>query len=97
MARLAESETRARTIIDTAHDAFVGIDSAGRIVEWNTQACATFGWTRAEALGRVLGDTIIPPAFRSAHAEGLRRFHATGEGQILNRRLELTAVHRSGR
>ena len=97
MARLAESETRAKTIIDTAHDAFVGIDSAGRIVEWNTQACATFGWTRAEALGRVLGDTIIPAAYRAAHAEGLRRFHATGEGQILNRRLELTALHRSGR
>ena len=97
MERLAESETRAKTIIDTAHDAFVGIDSAGRIVEWNTQACATFGWTRAEALGRALADTIIPPAFRAGHAEGLRHFHATGEGPILNRRLELTALHRSGR
>ncbi len=96
-ARLAESETRAKTIIDTAHDAFIGIDSAGRIVEWNTQACATFGWTRAEAVGRMLADTIIPPAFRGAHAEGLRRFHTTGEGKILNRRLELTALHRSGR
>ena len=68
-ARLAESEARAKTIIDTAHDAFVGIDTSGRIVEWNTQACATFGWTRSEALGRSLADTIIPPAFRAAHAE----------------------------
>jgi PAS domain S-box-containing protein len=96
-ARLAESEARAKTIIDTAHDAFVGIDTSGRIVEWNTQACATFGWTRSEALGRSLVDTIIPPAFRAAHAEGMRRFHATGEGSILNRRLELSALHRSGR
>jgi PAS domain S-box-containing protein len=96
-ARLAESETRARTIIDTAHDAFIGIDASGRIVDWNTQACATFGWTRSEALGRMLAETIIPPAFRAAHTEGMRRFHATGEGPILNRRLELTACHRSGR
>jgi PAS domain S-box-containing protein len=96
-ARLAESEARAKTIIDTAHDAFVGIDASGTIVEWNTQACETFGWTRSEALGRTLADTIIPPAFRAAHAEGMRRFHATGEGPILNRRLELSALHRSGR
>ena len=96
-ARLAESEARAKTIIDTAHDAFVGIDAAGTIVEWNTQACETFGWTRSEALGRTIVDTIIPPAFRARHAEGLRRFHATGEGPILNRRLELSALHRSGR
>ena len=96
-ARLAESEARAKTIIDTAHDAFVGIDAAGTIVEWNTQACATFGWTRSEALGRTLADTIIPPSFRAAHTDGMRRFHATGEGAILNRRLEVNALHRSGR
>jgi PAS domain S-box-containing protein len=80
-----------------AHDAFVGIDRSGRIVEWNAQACATFGWTRAEAIGRSLTETIIPPDFRAGHTEGLRRFHATGEAPILNRRLELRALHRSGR
>ena len=97
IARLEESEARANLIVDTAHDAFVGIDRAGRIVEWNAQASATFGWTRAEALGRSLTETIIPPDFRAGHTEGLRRFHATGEGPILNRRLELRALHRSGR
>ena len=74
LARLAESETRARLIVDTAHDAFIGIDSAGRIVAWNAQAEATFGWTRDEALGRNLAETIIPPAFRDAHNSGMRRF-----------------------
>lgn len=97
IARLEESEARANLIVDTAHDAFIGIDREGRIVEWNAQAVATFGWTRAEALGRCLTDTIIPLEFRSAHMEGLRRFHATGEAPILNRRLELRAMHRSGR
>src|SRR6187401_1704753 len=97
IARLEESEARANLIVDTAHDAFVGIDRAGRIVEWNAQATATFGWTRAEAIGRFLTETIIPPDFRAGHTEGLRRFHATGEGPILNRRLELRALHRSGR
>jgi two-component system sensor histidine kinase/response regulator len=97
LARLAESEARARLVVDTAHDAFIGIDSAGRVVAWNAQAETTFGWTRDEAVGRNLTDTIIPPAFREAHNNGMRRFHETGEAPVVNQRLELTALHRSGR
>jgi PAS domain S-box-containing protein len=96
LARLAESEGRARLIVDTAHDAFIGIDSAGRIVAWNAQAEATFGWTRDEVVGRNLAETIIPAAFREAHNSGMRRFHETGEAPVVNQRLELTALHRSG-
>ena len=96
LVRLAESETRARLIVDTAHDAFIGIDSAGRIAAWNAQAEATFGWTRDEVLSRNLAETIVPPTFREAHNNGMRRFHETGEAPVVNQRLELTALHRSG-
>jgi GAF domain-containing protein len=37
VARLADSESRARLLIDTAHDAFIGIDSSGAIITWNTR------------------------------------------------------------
>jgi sigma-B regulation protein RsbU (phosphoserine phosphatase) len=94
---VAESEARARIIVDTAHDAFIGIDGAGLIVDWNEQAASTFGWTRADAIGRNLADTIIPPGLRRAHLEGMRRFHQTGNAPVVNTRLELTALHRSGR
>jgi two-component system, sensor histidine kinase and response regulator len=83
--------------VDTAHDAFIGIDSSGDIVAWNAQAERTFGWTRDEALGRNLAETIVPPAYRDAHNNGMRRFHATGEAPVVNQRLELTALDRSGR
>src|SRR4030095_14135189 len=79
------------------HDAFIGIDSAGRIAAWNAQAEATFGWTRDEVVGANLAETIIPPTFREAHNAGMRRFHETGEAPVVNQRLELTALHRSGR
>src|SRR4030095_6102310 len=79
------------------HDAFIGIDSAGRIAAWNAQAEATFGWTRDEVVGANLAETIIPPTFREAHVNGMRRFHETGEAPVVNQRLELTALHRSGR
>jgi PAS domain-containing protein len=35
---LAESERTVRGIIDTALDAFVQMDEAGKIVDWNPQA-----------------------------------------------------------
>jgi PAS domain S-box-containing protein len=91
---LAESEARARLVLDSAHDAFIGMDSDGRIVSWNAQAEATFGWSRDDVIGHQLADTIIPTGFRAAHIEGLRRFHQTGEAPIVNRRLELLGLHR---
>jgi len=97
VARLADSESRARLLIDTAPDAFIGIDSSGAIITWNSQAERTFGWTRAEAIGRSLVATIIPPAFREAHVRGMERFHQTGEAPVVNQRLELVALHQSGR
>jgi PAS domain S-box-containing protein len=54
------------------------------VVAWNAQAETTFGWAREEALGRNLTDTIIPPAFREAHNNGMRRFHETGEAPVVN-------------
>jgi PAS domain S-box-containing protein len=97
LTRLAESEARARLVVDTAHDAFIGIDADSRIVNWNAQAERTFGWTRDEAIGRNLTETIIPPAYREAHSEGMRRFLETGEAPVVNRRLELVALNRAGR
>ncbi len=97
LAQLADSEARARLIVDTAHDAFIGMDTDGRIVMWNAQAERTFGWTRDEAMGRDLAETIIPAAFREAHHRGLRRFLESGEAPVINRRLELQALHSSGR
>jgi PAS domain S-box-containing protein len=94
---LRASEARTRLIIDTALDAVVTIDLDGRIIGWNVQAERTFGWARAEVIGRVLSETIIPARYRAAHEEGLRRYRARGEGSVINRRLELAALHRDGR
>ena len=97
LARLADSEARSRLIVDTAPDAFIGIDTNGQIVTWNTQAEAIFGWTCEEALGRDMADTLIPPAYRDAHLRGMAHFLDTGNAPVVNTRLELSALHRSGR
>jgi two-component system sensor histidine kinase/response regulator len=94
--RLAESEARARIVINTAPDAFIGMDSEGMILQWNAEAERTFGWTHDEVMGRSVAETIIPPTFREAHVNGLRRFHETGEAPVVNKRLELVALHKRG-
>jgi PAS domain S-box-containing protein len=88
--RLEQSEARSRLIVDTAHDAFVGMNSDGNIVMWNAQAAVTFGWSAAEAIGQSLADLVIPPAFREAHKKGLKRFLNSGEAPVVNQRLELS-------
>jgi PAS domain S-box-containing protein len=94
---LRESEARTRSIIDGALDAVVTMNAEGVITGWNPQAEITFGWSRAEAVGRSLEQTIIPPQHRDAHRTGLQRYLETGAAAVLNKRLELTAVRRDGR
>src|SRR6185295_15643576 len=85
------------SILETANDAYVAIDSGSVIHEWNRQAEKTFGWDREECIGRKLMETNIPPEYVESHKQGMAKFLSTGEGPVLNRRVELTALHRSGR
>ncbi|NPC58159.1 response regulator [Caenimonas soli] len=94
---LRESEERTRLTIDTALDAVLTMDAKGIVTDWNAQAEATYGWKREDAVGRPMTELCIPPQHREAHTAGFKRFLATGEGVVLNRRIEITAVNREGR
>ena len=90
------SETRVRAILDGALDAVVSMDADGRIESWNANAASLFGWSAEEAIGRSLAETIVPERLRDAHTRGLERFLATGDGGLIGRRVEVTAVRRDG-
>lgn len=98
-AQAAQAETellleRNRRIIDTAREAYVAVDEDGVIVDWNTEAERTFGWPRAEALGRPAVGIVVPA---EAHATGhdLAPF-LDRAGNAANRLVDVTAVHRDG-
>ncbi len=95
-AELRVSEERARTIVNMSNDAFIAMNGKGAIVDWNRAAEMTFGYRHDEVLGSLVSETIIPPASRESHQKGLRRFLMTGDGPLLNRRIEVTARNRSG-
>ncbi len=89
-------EEQARAIVDSALDAVVAMDADGIIKDWNKRAEEIFGWTRSEALGRRMSETIIPLQYRASHERGLQHFFKTGEGPVLNMRIEITALRRDG-
>src|SRR6202167_2736057 len=93
---LESSERRSRQILETSFDAFVGMDSMGRIIDWNVQAENILGWPRAEAMGKSFSETIIPPFYRKIYALEIQKLLASGPGATLNKRLEITASGRNG-
>jgi PAS domain S-box-containing protein len=95
--QIAAEQQRMKVIIENSHDAFVAIDTNGSITDWNTQAERTFGWMAGEAIGKDLATLIIPHDQREAHNVGLRRFATSGTGPVINNRIELMALHRSGK
>jgi PAS domain S-box-containing protein len=96
MDQLAAEQRRMKSILESSHDAFVAVDPQGRITDWNTRAELTFGWTAAEVIGRDLVSIIIPEEQRQGHNAGFKRFAETGKSSIINRVIEVEAVHRNG-
>jgi PAS domain S-box-containing protein len=95
-AAVVESEAVTAAMLNGSLDCIVTIAEDGSVLEWNPAATRVFGYARAEALGRELAELIVPPRHRDAHRRGLQRALATGQGPMLDRRLELTAVRRDG-
>ena len=93
---LKDSAQRTQLIVDTALDAVIAINRQGAITEWNPQAEAMFGWQRAEALGRELAELVIPEPYREPHRRGMRRLLETGVANVLDKRIELSAIRRDG-
>lgn len=95
-AAIRDNEALISSILERAPDAFVSCAADGAITNWNAAAERTFGWRRAEAMGRDIAELIVPPALRAAHGAGMRAFGAGHAGRLLNARTRITALHRDG-
>ena len=96
LAARAASDTLNAAIIASALDCFITIDEAGLVVEFNPAAEQTFGRRRDEALGRKIGELIVPPAMRQSHADGFARYLQTGVARMMGRRIEIEAMRGDG-
>lgn len=90
-------EEKIRILIDNGSDAFIGMNQAGFITEWNRQAENILGWSAAEALGKPMAELIAPERYRSRHTEGIAAFLRTGQANMVNKRVELPVQTKAGK
>jgi len=91
-----ESEKRLNTLFENGPDAIIVINSRQEILQWNPKAEVIFGFSANEVIGKPLSELIVPPQYREAHIRGMQHFLKTGEGPVLNKTLELTAINKKG-
>ncbi len=99
--RLNEEELRAgkekfRLVADSAKNAILVMDDEGNISYWNKAAVNTFGYLEQEAIGESLHELLSPERFLEAHRIGFSHFIKTGEGPVIGKTLELTALKKDG-
>ncbi len=90
------SEATRAAMLESALDCIVAMDHRGYVVEFNPAAERTFGYRRAEVVGRSMAESIVPPALREAHRKGLAHYLATGEGAIIGQRIEIVGMRADG-
>jgi diguanylate cyclase (GGDEF)-like protein/PAS domain S-box-containing protein len=95
-AGLREQKEFLHSVFENALDAVVLMDSNGAITGWSSQAENIFGWRKEDAVGLLMHETIVPARYREAHIRGMKHFLSSGEGPVLNTRIEIFALHRDG-
>ncbi len=83
-------------LLGSAPDSVLGMDAQGMVTDWNPGAERILGWSPEEAIGRRLSELIVPPRYRQAHEEGMRRYLQTGQSRVLNRIIEIEALRKDG-
>ena len=93
--RLRGSEEHWRSVIESAVDGIVVIDSRGRIEAFNPAAERLFGYSASEMLGRNI-NALMPSPYREEHDGYIQRYLATGKAKIIGIGREVTGLRRDG-
>jgi PAS domain S-box-containing protein len=91
-----QAEEQTRLIVNNAFDAIITTDENGEIITWNPQAENIFDLKREEAVGQSITSTIMLPQYEEADSKRFRNFLGTGEDAILNRQIQVNALHSGG-
>lgn len=92
---LEHSEERLRSVVETAIDAIITVDSRGTIIFWNPQAELMFGYSANEIIGKPVA-VIMPERFRQAHQSGLSNAASSRKSKITGNILELVGLRKDG-
>ena len=92
---IKQSETKFRSVTQSAKDAIITADKAGKIAFCNTAAGKMFGYREEELIGKSIS-ILMPQRFRAAHESGMARVVATGKSNLINETIELFGITKAG-
>ncbi|GAB5469994.1 MAG: hypothetical protein Kilf2KO_30240 [Rhodospirillales bacterium] len=100
MTQSNEEEDRSREllldlIIETAPDAIVTIDAAGKILSFSPAAERMFGYDEQEVLGRNVA-CLMPEPYKTQHDGYMARYLTTGEKRVIGIGREVQGQRKSG-
>ena len=92
---LEHSERRFRSVVETATDTIITIDSQGKIIFWNQQAEIMFGYASSEIIGQP-ATVIMPHRFRNAHKQSMRYMASMKNYEVARKVRELEGLKKDG-
>ncbi len=92
---LVKTEQRIRSIVNTATDAIISINSKGSIEHFNLAAEKMFGYDAAEAIGRNI-NILMPSPYREKHQQYLNHCQESNHSSIIGFTREIVARRKSG-
>lgn len=96
LANEKRAKTQFENALNAAMDAIIIIDEHGEIINFNPAAEMIFGHKWEDVAGKKLSDVIIPDRYREAHDKGMEHYLKTGDGPVLNNRIEIEGLHANG-
>jgi len=90
-----QAENRFRSLMESAPDAMVIVDSKGAIILVNSQAEALFGYDRAELVGQSV-EMLMPQRFRHGHKRLIKSFVDSRSTRKIALPTQLLGLRRDG-
>ncbi|HEY0843159.1 PAS domain S-box protein [Methylotenera sp.] len=95
LATLQASETRLSTILNTAIDGIITINTKGDILSFNTVAEQLFGWKADEVIGKNI-NILMPNPHHSNHDDYLKNYLKSGQAKIIGVGREVEGLRKDG-
>jgi PAS domain S-box-containing protein len=92
---LRASETKFRSVAESASDAIIATDSQGHVIAWNNGAERIFRFTEAEVLGSSL-TRLMPEIHRLMNPAARAGQGATSDADVIGERVELAGLRKDG-
>jgi len=93
---LSESEARRHAILESSLDPIITVNHEGLVTDFNRAAENVFGHPRNAVLGTRPSEVLFPPAKIAGQQDRIDRYLESGEGSMLGKRVEVTAVRANG-